>query len=57
MAEQNQAGPSSAVPETQKGLQETIQQPEEILKGARQEDQLQQFKDNAEPNEEPTAKP
>jgi len=57
MAEQNQAGTSSAVPETQQGLQETILQPKEILKGARQEDQLQQLKDNAKPNEEPTIKP
>jgi hypothetical protein len=48
----NQAGPSSAAPETQPGLQETIQSGEKIVEGARNEDQLQQFK-NA--TQEPTA--
>jgi len=47
--EENQAGPSSAVPETQAGLQETIQSGEKIIAGARNDDQLEKLKpDNAE---------
>jgi hypothetical protein len=42
--EENQAGPSSAPPETQAGLQETIQSPEKIIEGARNEDQLDRLK-------------
>jgi hypothetical protein len=45
-AEQNSAGPSSAKPERQQGLKETQQLPEKIIKGARQDDQLLQIKDN-----------
>jgi hypothetical protein len=43
----NQAGPSSAPPETQPGLQETIQSGEKILEGARNDDQLQRLSDAA----------
>ena len=43
----NQAGPSSAPPETQPGLQETIQSGEKIVEGARNDDQLQRLKDAA----------
>jgi hypothetical protein len=39
----NQAGPSSAKPETQQGLQETKQLGEEIVKGAHNDDQLDQL--------------
>lgn len=47
--EENQAGPSSAVPETQAGLQETIQSGEKIIAGARNDDQLEKLKpDNSE---------
>jgi hypothetical protein len=37
----NQAGPSSAAPETQAGLQEHLQSGEQIIAGARNDDQLQ----------------
>jgi hypothetical protein len=40
----NQAGPSSAAPETQPGLQETIQSGENVVEGARNDDQLQRLK-------------
>jgi hypothetical protein len=39
----NQAGPSSAKPETQKGLNDTVRPGEEIVKGAHNEDQLDQL--------------
>ncbi|SDE97108.1 hypothetical protein SAMN05216464_111128 [Mucilaginibacter pineti] len=43
----NQAGPSSANPETQQGLKETQLPGETIVKGARNEDQLDQMRENA----------
>jgi hypothetical protein len=43
----NQAGPSSAPPETQEGLQETIQSGDKIVAGARNDDQLQRLNDAA----------
>lgn len=43
----NQAGPSSAPPETQAGLQETIQSGDKIVAGARNDDQLQRLNDAA----------
>jgi len=43
----NQAGPSSTPPETELGLQETIQSGEKILNGAQNDDQLQRLKDTA----------
>jgi hypothetical protein len=43
----NQAGPSSAPPETQEGLQETIQSGDKILAGARNDDQLQRLNEAA----------
>jgi hypothetical protein len=46
--EENQAGPSSAPPETQPGLQETIQPGEKIIDGAGNDDQLKKLKTNAE---------
>jgi hypothetical protein len=48
----NQAGPSSAAPETQPGLQETVQGGDNIIAGARNDDQLQRLNDIA---KEPTA--
>jgi hypothetical protein len=41
----NQAGPSSAKPETQPGLNDTVQLGEEIVKGARNDDQLEQLRE------------
>jgi len=43
----NQAGPSSAVPETRQGLQEHLQSGEMIIEGARADDQLQRLKEAA----------
>jgi uncharacterized Zn finger protein (UPF0148 family) len=43
----NQAGPSSAAPETQQGLQEHLQSGEKIIEGARTDDQLQRLKEAA----------
>jgi hypothetical protein len=49
--EQNAAGSSSAKPETQQGLQETIQTGEKIIQGARNEDQLDRLKPDNTSNE------
>lgn len=54
---QNQAGPSSAPPETQDGLKQTNKSSEEIIGGARQEDQLDQFKANSEDTGELNSQP
>jgi hypothetical protein len=48
----NQAGPSSVPPETQPGLQETIQPGEKIIEGARNEDQLDKLKPGTEEGNE-----
>jgi hypothetical protein len=45
--ERKQAGPSSARPEEQQGLKETQQSGGGIVKGAHDEDQLEQIKENA----------
>jgi hypothetical protein len=48
----NQAGPSSAKPETQQGLHEKKQIGEEIVKGAHNDDQLTQLKEGEKDKEE-----
>jgi hypothetical protein len=40
----NQAGPSSAKPETQQGLKETQQSGEDIVKGSKNDDQLSELR-------------
>ncbi|GAA4904727.1 hypothetical protein [Mucilaginibacter defluvii] len=42
----NQAGPSSAGPEKQKGLKETHQTEEEIINGANNDEQLEKLKES-----------
>jgi hypothetical protein len=48
----NQAGPSSAKPETQQGLNDTKQLGGEIVKGARNDDQLDRLNENKKDQDE-----